>query len=274
MRFLLKPFNESKFMRVANITKSQWNSLISAPLVYEFKDNAPLAIWGRLTDTVEPDEESHQPRCIADNVHSIYALQVDVDNGCTMDEFARDYHRYSYQMYTSYSYGFKQGDRFRAIFPLAEPIMTRWLVPPVKKILKNMFDMSDESCFDRGHFQIMPVVRAKDAPYIYTQHDGELLSFKHDNFERLADEYDKELDAFKKKLDADRDKDADHTWILNCVQKDFDATLEGSRDITVYCKVNKLIRYGCSYAEIMSLRPPMGFEAEYVKKVNYIFNKK
>ena len=34
-----------------------------------------------------------------------------------------------------------------------------------------------------------------------------------------------------------------------------------------------MIRKGCSYAEIMSLRPPMGFEEAYIKKVNYIFSK-
>ena len=190
MKFLYKPINDIRYMVVKSMGANEWNYLISHPYIQYKKDEAPLAIWGKLVDNPELDWESGAPRCIGANVEEIYALPVDVDNGMTMAEFEREYHKYSYQLYTTFSWhNGKEGDRFRAFFPLREPIKTRWLVKPVKDKLIDMFFMADASCFDQGHFQVLPTIQSADKDYRYVQHQGERLSYAHCNFEKMADEY-------------------------------------------------------------------------------------
>lgn len=275
MQFLLKPNQYSTVMAVRTITAKQWSNLIEHPLIMANKDEAPLAIWGSLTEYVTIDPAYKLPRCTAENLLSIWALQIDVDNGCTIQEFERDYHRYSYQLYTSYSYGFKEGHRFRVIFPLKEKLYTEHLVRPVKQILTDMFDMVDSSCFDRCHWQILPCVRSNDAPYEYRRHDGELLSFARENFGKIASEYMEDFHWKRAIAEADRDPNANHTGALNYVQKIFDATPIGKRDPTVYSKVKWLKdTVGCTYNEVIALRAPVDFDEEYIKKVNHIYGYK
>jgi hypothetical protein len=256
------------------MTASDWNRLIANPIVLSDKKNAPLAIWGSIVARPEIDQSSGYPRCIKENIDEIYALPVDVDNGTTMEEFERDFHRYSYQLYTTYSWhNGKPGDRFRVFFPLKEPINVKWLVPPVKKILMSLFDMADKTCFDRGHWQCLPCVSSKDAPYRYVQHKGEQLSFASENFERLYTEYTEDFHWKRAIAEADRDPTANHQGALKHVQTVFDNTNEGSRDTTVYAKIMWLKEtVGCTYSEIISLRPPVGFDNDYIAKVNRIFS--
>lgn len=271
MNYLYKPINDVKYMFPRHMTAKEWNRLISHPYIQDQKDEAPLAIWGKMVDNPDIDIESGKPRCTGANVEEIYALPVDVDNGTTMEEFERDFSRYSYQLYTTYSWhNGKPGDRFRIFFPLAEPIKVRWLVRPVKDKLIDLFSMADSTCFDQGHFQVLPCIGGDDKDYRYVQHVGERLSFKYDNFERMANEYINDMLA---KANTRIDNDDDHTWVLNCVQKIFDNTYEGERDKVVFKEIHYMIRKGCSYGEILSLRPPVGFDEEYVKKVNYIFSR-
>ena len=271
---LYKPFNESRYMQPIRVTRNQWNRLIANPLVFDDKADAPLMIFGSMTENVEIDVESGNPRCIKENIEQIYALPVDVDNGITMEEFERDFHRYSYQLYTTYSWhNGKPGDRFRVFFPLKEPINVKWLVPPVKKILMSLFDMADKTCFDRGHFQCLPCISSKDAPYRYVQHQGEQLSFASENFERLYTDYTEDFHWKRAIAEAVRDPTANHQGALKHVQTVFDNTNEGSRDTTVYAKIMWLKEtVGCTYDEILSLRPPVGFDTDYIAKVNRIFS--
>lgn len=256
------------------MTASDWNRLIANPIVLSDKKNAPLAIWGSIVARPEIDQYSGYPRCIKENIEEIYALPVDVDNGTTMEAFERDYHRYSYQLYTTYSWhNGKPGDRFRVFFPLKEPINVKWFVPPVKKILMSLFDMADKTCFDRGHWQCLPCVSSKDAPYRYVQHQGEQLSFASENFEKLYTDYTEDFHWKRAIAEADRDPTANHKGALKYVQTVFDNTNEGSRDTTVYAKIMWLKEtVGCTYSEIISLRPPVGFDADYIAKVNRIFS--
>ena len=274
MQFLLKPNQYSTVMAVRTITAKQWSNLIEHPLIMANKDEAPLAIWGSLTEYVTIDPAYKLPRCTAENLLSIWALQIDVDNGCTIQEFERDYHRYSYQLYTSYSYGFKEGHRFRVIFPLKEKLYTEHLVKPVKDILKDMFPIVDDSCFDRCHWQILPCIRANDAPYEYRRHDGEILSFARDNFAKVANEY-KEASHWKREIaEADKDPRSNHEGALKFVQKIFDATAEGARNRTVYAKLMWLKEtVGATYNEVLSLHAPVGFTEEMYKMIERIYGR-
>lgn len=271
---LLKPLNGASFMRPIKFTKDRWDSLIANPMVLEDKHQAPLIIFGKMAPQVELDAKSGFPRCIADNVEEIYALPVDVDNGTSMESFERDFHRYSYQLYTTHSWhNGKEGDRFRVFFPLKEPIKVKWFVKPVKDILMNLFSMADKTCFDRAHWQCLPCVGGRDKPYRYVQHQGEYLSFSSENFGKIAEEYENEMKAYLQKMHDERDPDEDKSWMLRHTQNVFDKTVEGERDKTVYSKLMWLHDEGFSYDDVMSLRPPYGFEMDYVKKVNYVFSK-
>lgn len=267
MLTLIKPHQYSTYMRYARATPESWSKLIEHPMVIADKDAAPLVIWGHMRDKVEVDPVSRQPRCIADNVGRLYALQVDVDNGCTIDEFVADYHRYSFQLYTSYSYGFKQGDRFRAIFPLKEPIETSWLVPTVKTYLINLFRMCDESCFDMAHWQILPCVRAKDAPYRYIRHEGERLSFAHEEFAKMAEEYRDEAHWRREIRKADYCTHP-HAGALAKAQQILNDAAEGTRNRTMYSVLRWLRdKVGVDENELYELVPPYGMDDEWIKMI-------
>lgn len=268
---LYKPNEFVDYMLVRRVDAAWWNKLIANPIVIPKKTDAPLAIFGKPTHQVIVNKHGCM-RCIKENVEEIYALPVDVDNGMSMSDFERDYHRYAYQLYTTHSWhNGKEGDRFRAFFPLKEPLKVKWLVPPVKGKLLDLFDMADKSCFDQAHWQKLPCIYKKDAPYRYVQHMGEMLSFASEDFGKMAEEYEQDMVAFRKKMEEERDPDEDKTWMLRHTQKVFDNTVEGERDKTVYNKLMWLIENGFSYGDVMSLRPPMGFEREYERKVNRLF---
>jgi hypothetical protein len=267
---LLKPFNESSFMRPIKVTKDQWNRLIANPMVLEDKHTAPLIIFGNMTPQVELDAESGFPRCIANNVEKLYALSVDVDNGLPMADFERTFHRYAYQMYTTYSWhNGKEGDRYRVVFPLKEHLMIKWLEGPVKRYLLDFFNMADPTCFDRGHWQVLPCVQSREKDYRYVQHQGELLSFAHKNFEQMWKEYKEEAHWKREIAEADKDPSANHTGALNYVQKIFDETTEGSRNRTCFAKIKWLHEtVGCTYDEVICLRAPRGYDDDYIKMVD------
>lgn len=273
MKTMCKPNQYSTWMAYVDISTDVWNRLITDPRVLPSKDAAPLLIWGRMCDTVEMDPVYMKPRCIGDNVYKMYALQVDVDGGYPISWFERDYSKYSYQLYTSYSHTFKEGgDRYRAIFPLAEPLYVKHLVKPVKDILHDFLPMVDRTCFDKAHWQIIPCIRAKDAPYEYRQHDGKRLSFKGENFAKIAEEYSEVAEARRSFMEADRDPSANHGGALEYVQRIFDETTEGSRNSTVYAKLMWLRdSVGCTANEVINLRPPIGFDDEFNRMVQRLF---
>lgn len=254
------------------VSRDAWNRLIAAPLVIADKMEAPLSIWGKCTDMVQVDCEG-RIRCIADNLLYINALQIDIDNGYPIDNFVVDYHRYSFQLYTSYSHGFKEGgDRYRVIFPLREPIYTEWLEPPVKKVLHDLFDMVDTTCFDKCHWQIFPCVRSNDAPYRFMQHEGEILSFASDNFADKAAEYREGRHWRKEIANADKDPNSNHQGAMDFVQKTFDSVQEGARNKTMYSKLRWLHdTVGADYNEVMTLRSPTGMESEMSSMIDRIW---
>lgn len=267
MLFLCKPHQNSKYMRYASIDTESWNRLITHPMVVRDKDKAPLSIWGRMKENVEIDPMSKHPRCIANNIGTLFALQIDVDNGCKIDEFVKDYHRYSFQLYTSYSYTFKPGDRFRAIFPLKEPIETSWLVPTVKAKLMELFSICDESCFDKAHWQILPCIRAKNAPYKYIQHQGERLSFASENFQKMAEEYEDSAHWRREIRKADY-SERPHEGAIKKAQELLDNAVEGSRNRTMYsvlCWLHDKVQIDES--EAYELNPPMDMGKEFASMI-------
>lgn len=252
------------------MTASEWNHLIANPMVIPEKKQAPLATWGSMVSRPEIDPQSGYPRCTGANIEELYALSVDVDNGLPMADFERTFHRYSYQLWTTYSWhNGKEGDRYKVLFPLKERLKVKWLEGPVKKYLIDFFSMADQTCFDRGHWQVLPCVQSREKDYRYVQHQGELLSFAHKNFEQMWTEYKEDFHWKREIAEADKDQSAKHTGALNYVQKIFDETTEGSRNRTCFAKIKWLHEtVGCTYDEVICLRAPRGYDDDYIKMVD------
>ena len=184
MNFLLKQNQFCKHMAPCSITSEDWLRMLQSPPVFPDKTRAPLAIYGTMVQHPEPVNVrgTIRPRCTGENVESIFALQLDYDNGFSIREFCETYWKYRFTLYTSYSYGFKEHDRFRVVMPLATP-MPCYLLNN-KRVRNNLqwhFPNVDESCVVRGHWQILPCVRAKGAPYLFTQNKADKL-WGGDNF--------------------------------------------------------------------------------------------
>lgn len=267
MQFLLKPHQYSTWMRYSKITTEAWNWLIANPMIKPDKAGAPLAIWGDMVQNPEIDYEYNQARCTGDNVDKLFALQVDVDNGCTIDDFVKCFHRYSFQLYTSYSFGFKEGFRFRVIFPLKEYLRTSWLVPPVKESLIKLFDMCDISCFDQAHWQCLPCIRDKDAPYKFMQHEGERLSFALENFEKMATEYQQDAHWRREIRKADYST-TPHAGALKKAQEILDNAVEGTRNRTMYSVLRWLHdKVQVDEGEVYELSPPCDMDTEFAQMI-------
>lgn len=175
MKFLVKPNQYSRTMYESMITGEQWKALFEHPPVYNNKDRAPLAIYGTAVAEPELDESTGMPRCTGGNVGQLFALQLDYDSGLTIDQFSTMYKEFRWSLYTSYSYGYKEGDRFRVVVPLAHPLPCRLLRN--RRVRKNLlfhFPHVDESALHAGHWQILPCVREQGAPYIHRQNQGTL----------------------------------------------------------------------------------------------------
>lgn len=241
MNYLLKPYLYTTSMYSATISSADWLNLLQHPVIIADKSEAPLAIYGTMARNVQLDEKRN-PHCIANNIDSIYALQIDYDDGFTIDEFSQKYAEYRWTLYTSHSYGYKENDRFRVIFPLPEQIQVSTFSPVLKSELVRQFPGVDESCFDSAHWQILPCIRKAGAPYIFRQNSGRLYdhltqSFATDCFNKWqASKTAHNIDMAARKssygdLDMDdRRKDA----ALRKAQEIIDNAVQGSRNRTLW----------------------------------------
>lgn len=261
------------------VSKDAWTKLLTHPLIIEDKTKAPLIIWGQMTDTVQLSY-SGRPRCIKENLDYITVLQIDYDNGFTIPEFTERYKDYRYDLYTSYNHGFKPTPRFRAMFPLAERIYTKHICPYTRELLNEAFPGVDESCFDRCHWQVLPCVRAADAPYQYIRNQGKLLDlFPVSKFAQLASDYDthiklneqiRELDKVGKAPPREHNP---HAKALAWAQEQIDNTPQGERNKEFFRILQWLKnKVECDYYEVAELEWPCDMVEEMNEMVSRIFN--
>ena len=209
MNFLLKPNQYWKHMVPCSISTDDWLRMLREPPVFSDKSRAPLAIYGTMSSNPEPVDVrgANRPRCTGENVESIFALQLDYDSGFSIRQFCEHYSKYRFTLYTSYSYGFKPNDRFRVVMPLATP-MPCYLLNN-KRVRNNLlwhFPNVDESCTVRGHWQILPCVRAKGAPYLYYQHKDGALWGGDDFWGEYARWVKEDEEEFARRREAAKDK--------------------------------------------------------------------
>lgn len=205
MNFLLKPNQYSKYMRYMTAGKGWWENLLANPPVIKDKDRCPLAIFGLPASEPELDPDSGYMRCIGINVQYIYAIALDYDNGITMEQFKDEYRGFQYSLYTSYSYGVKEGDRFRVIVPLDRPLMCDLL--NCKKVKDNLlfhWHGVDACAMDRGHFQILPA-RNPDGRYEFYRNTGDRWDFDEAEYRQWKVQEDAEREQRMREIAAHKD---------------------------------------------------------------------
>ena len=200
MKLLYKQHKFSKTMIYKSMDDTSYINLIKHPYVIDNKDNIPLVIYGKPKTKLNLEPKSELARCIADNIDYMYALQLDFDNGFSIEQFKEQYKHLKYILYTSWSYGFKPNDRYRVILPLQTKLPIQYLVSGVKNHLHLMFKDADITCFDRGHWQALPAIRNSKAPYYYFINKGELLNLPIDKYKDLYEKF--IIDEQRKKIEA------------------------------------------------------------------------
>lgn len=273
-------------MAYNSINADVFQSLVKSPLIIPDKTSTPLWIFGRMADTVSLDRSTRLPRCTGDNIDTMYYLQLDYDSGMTMIEWRERFSDYAYAMYTTYSYGYKPGDRFRVILKLNAPLPVRYLgTPDIKRELIEYFAGCDTTCFDRGHWQCMPAIREKGAPYVSYINKG--MGWGTDNWGQYDEQYathEQVMAEYRMQLARKRQAaiDAAENFLvvppcnnfdalLRMAQERIDSTTEGSRDVTLYKTLNYLHDQGVDASDALTLDVWEGFQSVLEDKVSRIW---
>lgn len=201
MKILYKKYKFSKTMITKYIDDKSYINMIQKPLIIDNKDNIPLYIYARMkTLNLNLEPQYQLPKCISDNIDYMFAIQLDFDNGFSIEQFKEQYKHLKYILYTSWSYGFKPNDRFRVILPIKEKLPIKYLVPSVKNNLHLMFKEADITCFDKAHWQAAPAIRISSAPYYYYINKGEILDLPMDKYKDSYEQF--VIDEQRKKIEA------------------------------------------------------------------------
>lgn len=267
---ILKPNQYSKWMCNCKVSQEAFDQRLRNPPVME-KDAAPLSIWGDIVDNPELDPASHLPRCTGANVKCIYALQLDYDdNSITMEQWSKKYSPYTHVAYTSSGYGIKPGERFRVLIPLSEPIYTEDMTPLLKRKMQFQF-ACDPTCFDRGHFQILPVLRKFGQPYKWIRNEGKTLDwFPRDYCQDLRKQWEEEVAEREHKRKEATDEDS-HEGALRWAQNEIYKTPKGGRNSSFFKLLGWLKSKGASAAEVRDLEWPVDMAKEIESMITRLF---
>lgn len=160
MNCLIKPKFESGAMRQFKMDEPTLLRIIAQPKVRPDKHAIPLFTFAKPRFPYVPaKDDPDSMRAAAENIISYDCIQVDYDDGYSIEEFQKRFGRIRYYLYTSYNHGFRDSDRFRVIIPLASPLDQDWMGRGFKAYMHDVFGDCDDSCFDRCHFQAIPAMR-------------------------------------------------------------------------------------------------------------------
>lgn len=111
-----------------------------------------------------------------DNIKSRSGLVLDYDSGdMTFEDIQKDLEKYEYVLYSSPSYGKKEGDRCRIVIPF-DMNMTANEWTNYKESFKNRFPYIDSSCFTISQGQNTPAYYKGITPYAYYNNSGYFMS--------------------------------------------------------------------------------------------------
>lgn len=259
--------------------------MVQQPGIYPSKESVPVALYGSMVERPVLNDYG-QVRPLGMNIDSLTYYQLDFDDGAyTIDGFIDKFKdKFAFILYTSYSYGFKENDRFRVVIPLDEPLQCKDMGSYFKKALDGIFHC-DSSCHDRAHMQCIPAIRAPGAPYRF--HINNIVKRFHIPWNLVADEESKAVAAytFNRALEnwweqCDRmlgrvREEPDHEELkrraLQWAQQQFDQCPVGARNNTMFSTLSWLKSVGVSADDAFMLSPPIGVDKEFDNMVERIF---
>lgn len=259
--------------------------MVQQPGIYPAKESVPVALYGHMVERPALNDNG-QVRPLGMNIDSLTYYQLDFDDGAyTIDGFIDEFKdKFAFILYTSYSYGFKENDRFRVIIPLNEPLQCKDMGTYFKKAMDSVFHC-DSSCHDRAHMQCIPAIRNPDAPYKY------YINNTHNRFhipwDLVAAEERKAVAMYMFNLALDNwygycdillghehheaDPETLRINALRWAQEQFDQCPVGARNNTMFSVLSWLKSKGITADDAFMLCPPAGVDDEFDKMVERIF---
>lgn len=150
----------------------------------EAKKHIPLWRFGE--PILNPKPFASDPKLImktCDNVRINTILCLDFDSELSMDDYRTQNEAYTYYMYTTSGYGYKPGDRYRVLMPLAVPVPNDMLMAAmpceVSSAYTSLYQMV-ASQFDwwrhldasaARNWQCIPAILEHGSPYKYDVHE-------------------------------------------------------------------------------------------------------
>lgn len=270
----------SRSLQQLYITEEKFLNLVQHPLIGQVKEQLPLAIYGHLIEHPYPSpENSNLAYYFSENVSRLDLLQLDYDSGISIDEWKREFKQFRHIIYTSHSHGFKgNSDRFRVLIPLDKPIYKEDMGRFYKQAMTDFWGC-DPSCFDRGHCQLLPAIRTKDAPYRYDiKLDGLRFELPAERIAKLQEDEQK-VSVFNEALfnfySQYRTDDEDHKRenLLKWAEKKLSEAMEGSRNSTCFQVLSYLKKNGFDYYDVAPLSYCLSddFQKEYDKMARRMF---
>ena len=275
----------SDFMQQGTIDTATLVKMVQQPAIYPAKESVPVALYGRMVDRPVLNDNG-QVRPLGMNIDSLTYYQLDFDDGAyTIDGFIDEFKdKFAFILYTSYSYGFKENDRFRVVIPLDEPLQCKYMGSYFKKALDGVFHC-DSSCHDRAHMQCIPAIRAPGAPYRF--HINNIAKRFHIPWNLVADEESKavaaytfnralenwweQCDAMLGRVREEPDPEELKRRALQWAQQQFDQCHVGARNNTMFSILSWLKSVGVSADDAFMLSPPIGVDKEFDNMVERIF---
>lgn len=238
------------FTSESSLVNVDLRKMIEKPILRKAKEETPL--WCFCNVVEKPLLENGKIYASSANVVSYTAIQLDYDSGTTIDEFVRKFSdKFMFALYTSYNYGYKEGDRFRVIIPLAEPYPQDKMGWAFTRVMESIFEGSDVSCFAKAHFQAVPCLRAEGAPYrfyfnrihkYFMVPENIIKEYEESTLNVLA--YDCAVDDFRDRYCKQDDEEVNYDGILKWCQLQLDAMAEGNRNNTMFTVLTFCYRKG------------------------------
>lgn len=253
---LVKPYF---FTNEASMVNVDLRAMIEHPIIRDDKAHAPLWCFCKLKDTVSV-KDGHV-LAIADNIQEYNCIQLDYDSGVKMDDFIAEFsNKFMFAAYTSFSYGFKPGDRFRVIIPLERPLPQSEMGFDYKKAMFDLFPGCDPSCYDRCHLQVVPCVRSEGAPYRY--HFNRIHKYFETPIELIRQyremslntmAFDRAVEHFNGEHSQNR---TDYAPILKWAQDKIDLMVEGTRNNTMFGVIGFMKKKGVPLEDACTIDVP------------------
>lgn len=272
MKMLIRKHFKDKTLHIVTMTTEQWLDIIRRPIIRADKDKGALGIYGTLKESVKPSKYSpREAAYCADNIDSIYMLQLDYDNGVSIDEFINEHKDLSYVLYTSHSHGYKgNSDRFRVVIQLSEPLKIDSMGPQFKEYMSKLWGV-DPTCFDRGHCQLVPMVRSNDSPYRWHINKGKHYEIPWNEINSYVTDFEKKCmfeDAmlkwnrkwYPKPDEPEPDEEEVRRRQMKWAENELSIMIEGSRNSTAFAVLAYLKRNEFDYDDVEHLSDMVDFD--------------